>query len=200
MTTTTYDGLNRALLVTDGGGGTTSYTYTQNDVLVNVGPAPNWQRQLEYDGAGRLTSVCELSTTLPNIGQCGQNGSQPTGYWTKYTYDAINDLLTVSQNAQPNGTLQTRTYTYDFLGRMTSEQNPETNGAAYTYSYDIDTTCGDSRGNLVKRIDALSPATVTCYAYDRLRRPTSVTYSGGYSSATPSKYYVYDSATVNGRP
>jgi hypothetical protein len=68
----------------------------------------------------------------------------------------------VSQNAQPNGTLQTRTYTYDFLGRMTSEQNPETNGAAYTYSYDIDTTCGDSRGNLVKRIDALSPATVTC--------------------------------------
>jgi hypothetical protein len=127
-------------------------------------------------------------------------GSQPTGYWTKYTYDAINDLLTVSQNAQPNGTLQTRTYTYDLLGRMASEQNPETNGAAYSYTYDIGTTCGTSKGNLVKRVDALSPPTVTCYAYDLLHRPTSVTYSGGYAGVTPSKHYVYDSATVNGQP
>jgi YD repeat-containing protein len=39
---------------------------------------------------------------------------------------------------------------------------------------------------------------VTCYAYDALHRLTSVTYpSGGYSSVTPAKYYVYDSATVD---
>jgi RHS repeat-associated protein len=197
MTTTTYDGLNRTLVATDGGGGTAGYTYTQNDVLVNVGPAPNWQRQLEYDGAGRLTSVCELTMTLNGYGSCAQTTSQ-TGFWTKYTYGAINDLLMVSQNVQ-SGTAQTRTYTYDLLGRMASEQNPETNGAAYTYTYDIDTTCGTSKGNLVKRVDALSPPTVTCYAYDLLHRPTSVTYSGGYAGVTPSKHYVYDSATVNGQ-
>jgi RHS repeat-associated protein len=35
-------------------------------------------------------------------------------------------------------------------------------------------------------------------AYDSLHRLTSATYpSGGYSSVTPPKYYVYDSATVN---
>jgi hypothetical protein len=135
--------------------------------------------------------------TLNGYGSCAQTTSQ-TGFWTKYTYGAINDLLMVSQNVQ-SGTAQTRTYTYDLLGRMASEQNPETNGAAYTYTYDIDTTCGTSKGNLVKRVDALSPPTVTCYAYDLLHRPTSVTYSGGYAGVTPSKHYVYDSATVNGQ-
>jgi RHS repeat-associated protein len=34
----------------------------------------------------------------------------------------------------------------------------------------------------------------------RLHRPTSATYSGGYAGVTPSKHYVYDSATVNGQP
>ena len=51
-------------------------------------------------------------------------------------------------------------------------------------------------GDLVKRIDP--QGTVTCYAYDALHRLTTVTYpSGGYSSVTPSKTYVYDSATVD---
>jgi RHS repeat-associated protein len=38
----------------------------------------------------------------------------------------------------------------------------------------------------------------TCYAYDALHRGTSMTYSGPYAAATPNKYFVYDSATVNG--
>ena len=37
------------------------------------------------------------------------------------------------------------------------------------------------------------------YAYDSMHRLTSVTYPmGAYASVTPSKTYVYDSATVNG--
>jgi hypothetical protein len=51
-TTTTYDALNRPLVVTDGGGGTASYSYSQNDVLVTVGPAApsenTKRRQFEY--------------------------------------------------------------------------------------------------------------------------------------------------------
>jgi RHS repeat-associated protein len=40
---------------------------------------------------------------------------------------------------------------------------------------------------------------VTCYSYDALHRPLSITYpSGSYSSRTPNKYFVYDTATVNG--
>ena len=79
---------------------------------------------------------------------------------------------------------------------MTSEKNPETNQSTYAYTFDTDTTCGTHDGDLVKRIDP--QGTVTCYAYDALHRLTSATYpSGGYSSVTPSKYYVYDSATVD---
>jgi RHS repeat-associated protein len=78
---------------------------------------------------------------------------------------------------------------------MISETNPET--GLTTYVYDTDTTCGTYAGNLVKRTDAVG--NVTCYAYDSLHRPTSITYpSGSYSSTTPKKYFVYDATAVNG--
>jgi YD repeat-containing protein len=115
-TTTTYDALNRPLVVTDGGSGTTTYSYTQNDVLVTVGPqvtSPQTEntkkRQLEYDGLGRLTSVCEVSGASGS-GTCGQNASQ-TGFWTKYTYNLLDNLVGVTQNAQ-SSTTQTRTFAY----------------------------------------------------------------------------------------
>ena len=199
----------RPLTVTDGRGGTTTYTYTQApgssqvgfDVLVQIGPAPSGenlkQRRLEYDGLGRLKSVCEItSASGVGAGTCAQSPSA-TGFWTQYTYDVLNNIVAVKQNAQSSISYQTRTYAYDGLGRMTSEQNPETNQTAYTYTFDTDNTCGTSHGDLVKRIDP--QGTVTCYAYDLLHRLTSVTYpSGGYAGVTPAKTYVYDSATVDG--
>src|SRR3989441_4327896 len=200
-TTTTYDALGRVLQVTDAGGGWTKYTYNQNDVLVEVGPAATGEstkkRQLEYDALGRLASVCEV-TSGTGSGNCGQTSSQ-TGYWTKYTYDTLNNLLTVTQNAQSANT-QTRTFTYDMLGRLTSATTPEANNVAYNYTYDTDAACGTSNGDLVKRADAFpSPNTnVTCYTYDSLHRLKDVTYpSGSYASVTAQKHFVYDGATVN---
>jgi YD repeat-containing protein len=186
-TKTIYDALNRPLTVTDGGGGTTTYNYTQTpgstpvgfDVLVTVSGGQSFVRQYEYNGLGQLTSVCEV-TSASGSGTCLQS-VQPIGYWTKYTYNVLNDLLAVTQSAQGTGTHQTRTYAYDGLGRMTSEQNPETNQVAYTYTFDTEgTSCNTTyRGDLVKRIDP--EGTVTCYAYDGLHRLTSATYpSGGY--------------------
>jgi RHS repeat-associated protein len=193
-TTQTYDALNRPLVTTDGGGGTTTNSYTGNDVLVTVGPAPTGEntkrRQLEYDSLGRLTSACEI-TGGTGSGACGQTSPQ-TGFWTKYTYDALGNLLTVTQNAQSTG--QTRSYTYDAMSRLVSETNPETGASNYTY--DTNTTCGTSSGDLVKRTDAVG--NTTCYAYDALHRVTSTTYSGPYAANTPNKYFVYDAATVNG--
>src|ERR1700722_6894265 len=86
-TTTTYCRLGRPLTVTDGGGGTVSYTYVKNDGLQSVGPTQIFQKQLEYDGLGRLTSVCEI-TSASGSGACGQANSA-TGFLTKYTYDAL---------------------------------------------------------------------------------------------------------------
>jgi RHS repeat-associated protein len=193
-----YDAMSRVITITDAGGGTVAFSYTKNDVLRTVSPAPSGEttkrKQSEYDGLGRLSSVCEV-TSASGSGSCAQS-NQLTGFLTKYTYDLLNNLTGVTQNAQAaQGSQQTRSYVFDRLGRMTSETNPET--GTTTYVYDTDATCGTYAGNLVKRTDAVG--NVTCYAYDSLHRPTSVTYpSGSYSATTPKKYFVYDAATVNG--
>jgi len=200
VTKTQYDALRRPLTVTDGGGGTVTYTYTKNDQLQVTGPAPSGentkQRQYEYDGLGRLTSVCEItSATGSGAGSCAQTNSA-TGFLTKYTYDPLGNLLTVVENAQPGevGGQQTRTYTYDGLSRLLTESNPESNGGTIHYTYDV--SCGGlpaSAGDLTESMDAAS--NVTCYSYDALHRKTAATYpSGPYSTRTPPKTYVYDTS------
>ena len=191
-TTQTYDALSRPLTTADGGGGTINLTYYSNDVLQALGPAPSGEnpkkRQSQYNGIGQLTSVCEFTTTLPGYGRCGQTNSE-LGYWTEYTNDVLGDLLTVTQNAQSSTSTQSRTYTYDGLGRMLSEANPET--GTINYVYDTDPTCGTSDGDLVKKTDAAG--NVTCYTHDLLHRVTSITYpSGPNSGNTPNKCFVYN--------
>jgi RHS repeat-associated protein len=195
VTTTQYDALSRLLNVTDGGGGTTSYQYAQNDVLQSVGPTQTSQKQFQYNGIGQLASVCEVNALSGN-GACGQTNSE-TGYLTSYTYDSLGNLLTVTQNAQSGaiGGTEKRTYSYDGLSRLTSEQNPET--GTVTYTYDTDSTCGTYKGDLVKKVDAVG--NVICSATDGLHRQASITHpSGAYASATPDSYFVYDAATVDG--
>ncbi len=198
-TTTTFDALGRPLTVSDSGGGSTTYSYAQNDILVTSNPAPTGEntkrRQLEFDGLGELTSVCEL-TGAAGSGACAQTVSQ-TGYWTRYAYDAQGNLSGVTQNAQ-SGSTQSRTYSYDWMGRLLSENNPESGSA--TYVYDTAAGCtGTYNGDLVKRTDAVG--NVTCSTFDALHRQLSITYpSGPYASATPKKYFVYDTATINTTP
>ncbi len=193
-TTTAFDALARPLTIIDGGGGTISYSYAANDVYISAGPAPSGEnakrKQLEYDALGRLTSVCEI-TSGTGSGTCSQT-SQQAGYWTQYAYDVLGDLTTVTQNAQSSPT-QSRSYTYDALGRMTKTIDPES--GTTNYAYDTDSTCGTSDGDLVKKIDAAGDT--ICFAYT-LHRMTSATYSGTYASVTPSRYFIYDSATVDG--
>jgi len=197
-TTTVYDALNRPTKTTDAGGGYVAYTYTQNDVLQTKGPAPTGEnskkKQLEYDALGRLISVCEVTQGTGYV-PCAQSTSY-NGYMSTYVYDVSGgyNRVTVTQNAQSTPT-QTRVYLYDLLGRLVSETNPETNNAATTYAFDSASGCsGTYNGDLVKRVDA--KGNTTCYTYDAMHRVISATYSGPY--ATPTKNFVYDSATVNG--
>ena len=209
-TITSYDALSRISQVAESVsmGVSTDYSYSKNDVLVTLGPAPTGEntkrRQFEYDALARLTSVCEL-TSAAGSGTCGQNSAQ-TGYWTRYKYDALNNLIGVCQHttqpssvdciANPSTGQQTRTYTYDGLSRITSETNAES--GTTTYTYDSATGCtGTYSGDRVKRVDAVG--NTSCYTYDALHRQLRVTYpSGSYASTTPNKYFVYDNATVNG--
>ena len=198
VTTTQYDALGRTLKITDGGTGYTKFTYSSYDVLQETGPAATGehvkQKQLEYDALGRLTSVCEI-TSLSGSGACSQSNSV-TGYWTKYTYDFYSgyNRTTVTQNAQ-SSTTQTRTYLYDLAGRLVSEANPES--GTTTYAFDSSSSCSGTpyTGDLVRRTDARGNS--ACYAYDSLRRVTSIIYGGPDAANTPNKYFVYDAATVN---
>ncbi|MGA7634061.1 MAG: RHS repeat-associated core domain-containing protein [Terriglobales bacterium] len=195
----TYDALNRTESVSDSGGGLTSYSYNENDVLQTL-TSPTQAKQQEYDALGRLTSVCEVTSgtaQFPGV-SCKQNTSA-SGYLTQYSYDVLGDRTNVTQNAQASSGYQTRAYVFDMLGRLTSETNPEMNNSAITYSYDSlssDASCGTitSAGNMLKRLDAAGNA--TCYSgYDAYHRVESIIYP---STNTPAKNFVYDTATVNG--
>ena len=162
---------------------------------------------MEYDGLGRLTSSCEVTAnTLWPAGTCAQNAPL-TGYWTRYQYDGSGQRTGVCENttvalgtdcvASPSAARRTRAYSYDGMSRLTSRATP--NGTlATTFTYDTDTTCGSSTGDLVKKVDPAG--NVTCSVSDQLHRVTSITYPAGpNSAATPSKTFVYDSATVNAK-
>jgi len=195
-TVTTYDALGRQSQVADSGGKILGFSYVENDTYTTLGPAPSGEnskrRQYEFDALGRLTSVCEV-TSVTGSGTCGQT-NPATGFWTQYSYDVLNDLTNVTQSAQ-SSSHQTRSYSYDGLGRMVSETNPESGITNYTY--DTDSTCGTSKSDLVKKVDSVG--NVICYSYDALHRPIGIhVASGPYASSTPYKYFIYDSATVNG--
>jgi RHS repeat-associated protein len=202
--TSYYDALGRPIQTVDGGGGQLNLTYTGRDVYQEIAPVPiadtkTKRKQFEYDGLGRLISVCEL-TGGANKGPCLQDTPQNGGYRTVYIYDTAPNVnsLTVTQNVQAGGgTSQTRTYIYDMLGRLTQETNPETGTTSYVYDTDGTCTGSYSTGNMVKRTDAVG--NVTCYTYDQLHRLLSITYpSGSYATNTDKKYFVYDAATVGG--
>ena len=184
-TNTTYDALGRALTVMDLNGGTVTNTYTNNDVLQQVSGGQTFQKQFEYDGLGRLTSVCEISGTLSGTGTCNQGTTtKPTGYWTKYAYDALGHLLKVTQNAQAAvANQQVRTYVYDWLGRMTSETNPESGTTSYSYDSHSPAVCSSythEPGDLM--LISRANGTSVCYVHDSLHRVSDTMATGGASS------------------
>jgi RHS repeat-associated protein len=208
-TQTTFDAMMRVTRTQDASGGILNTSYSQNDMYTEVAPAPTGSaestkaKQLEYDGLGRLKSVCEITRDTQYGGPCGQTTGGYSGYLTTYVYDTAPyvNSTTVTQNTQPNGgTTQTRTYRYDMLGRLTYESNPETGVNQYFYdSLTGDANCGtvSSPGDLVKTID--NKQLVACLTYDGLHRVLSITYPNAPSNpATPSKKFVYESAVVNG--
>lgn len=196
-----YDGANRVTSTVDAGGGSTTYAYSGNDVLITTGPAPTGDslqaRQLEYDGLGNLTSVCEIISDSYS-GTCGQT-TAATGYFTTYDY-AGPLLLAVHQNVQSSsGLTQTRTFTYDTLTRLVGSSLPETGTTSYVYDSDSDGTCtGSSPGDLIRKTDTIGNN--VCMAYDSLHRilRRSVTAGSPYAVSSPTEYFVYDSAALAG--
>jgi RHS repeat-associated protein len=163
LTTYLYDTLGRMKSVTTPDGAVTSTSYSGQYQVVN--DAAGKSKRYWYDAAGRLYNVLE-----------DPNGVQ---YTTDYRYDALDNLLLVSQGACPN--CRPRQYTYDALSRLTQATSPESGTVNYSY---------DGNGNLTGKTDARGIKTT--FAYDALNRLVSKTYS----DSTPVVTYVYDDPAI----
>lgn len=173
---------------------TLTNTYSQNDYLAVLTPAPSFENakqiQNQYDGLGRLTSTCKISSTASGYIACRQNTNTTlNGVLTSTTYTPGSGTQTVSSN---RGT-QTRSNTVDGLGRVTSSTTPE--GGTITNVYDS-VTCGGAYnfpGKLVK--STFANGNFECYDYDTLGRLSDIGagYSGG--GTTLCRRFRYDSAS-----
>jgi RHS repeat-associated protein len=157
-TQTNTDAIGRTVKTTLQDGSVSTSSYTDNAVTV-TDPAGK-QRKGISDALGRLTSVYEPDPT---------NGNSLT-LLTSYTYNVFNQLTNVSQS------VQTRSYVYDALGRLSSSTTPEAGTVCIgTYSGSTCQANGyDQWNNLVYRTDARY--VVTNYLYDSLNRLTGITY------------------------
>jgi RHS repeat-associated protein len=165
--TTLYDGANRPISVATDDGSATTTTYSGNQTTVT--DAASASRTITTDGLGRLKSVVETIA--------------PTPYTTSYTYDVLDDLLTVTQ-----GSLPQRMFTYDAMKRLVTATNPENGQICYgTLSGTTCTENYDSNGNLLSRAD--NAGVTTSYTYDKLNRMFTKSYSDG---ATPPVTFAYD--------
>jgi RHS repeat-associated protein len=186
-----YDGLDRAISTTKADGniyqklfgakvvGVTQLcspsVYGVGYPSLSVDPAKK-QRQYWTDGFGNIIEVDEPNAgNVPNVATC-------------YKYDVAGHLTQVMQQAQ------TRTYTYDALGRLTSSSIPEAGTTMYAYTTATGALCAGDPSKSCQRTDARGIA--TAYSYDALNRLILETFSDG----TPTVKYSYDETSVWGTP
>ena len=179
-----YDALGRSTQVTEQDGQTVTISYTGNCATA-IDEAVKTRKSCS-DALGRLTQVFE--------DPAGRN------YETDYTYDALDNLKTVTQKGGSTDSTQwhTRTFNYDSLSRLLSASNPESGTSSYTY---------DANGNLIYKTspapNQTGSATVTLtYCYDALNRLTAKAYTQQTCSngtlPSPVATYLYDQASYNG--
>jgi hypothetical protein len=206
-TTMQSDALGRTLGVTDGGGGTLTGAYNQNDALTTLGPAPtnenNKRVQQQYDGLGRLTQSCAIgngSTTA-----CGQNTGTSNGVTTSLSYAYPASGTQISTVTSTRG-VQSRSTRYDAMGRVTQVVTPETgtltsgNWVPGTWSSSYDATAAASckwlsTPNLSGRLSLVSDPNgdQLCYSYDSLGRTVLIN-----ANNTTCRHFYYDNQTGYG--
>jgi RHS repeat-associated protein len=182
--TFTYDSHGRTLTETDGGGNTKTYTYDQAGNRLSIERAPN-------NTAGTHPTI---SSTYDALGRVAST-TDPDGHTTTYSWDVLDRIQTVTlPKPSASSTLTfTRTYVYDeydaalqLLFIRIVDQNGRTTRVGYSPFGDA-VRLVDSAGNVVRNTynhGLLASQTdangnVTSYAYDALRRLSTVTYPDG---------------------
>jgi YD repeat-containing protein len=181
----TYDALGRKTGQINPDGSTKSWSYAGNTVISTDENQNQWKQT--SDGLGRLVYVLEPNGT-----------SHAPSMQTSYSYDALGNLLSVSQcgGSCPSTGSVGRRFTYDAQSRLVQSFNPETGWTCYGSTGAAapngnNCTSGyDANGNLSLKTDAR--AVVTRYTYDALNRVLSKSYAND-AAGTPSSCYQYDS-------
>lgn len=173
-TTFVYDSLGRVTKMIPPDGTTTSdnvtTTYTGNCATVS-------------DEAGKARKSC--SDSLGRLIQVFEDPNN-SAFETDYTYDALDNLLTVNQKggSSVSSNWRTRTFTYDSLSRLLTAANPES--GTITYSYDVN---GNLKTKVAPAPNQTGATTVTTtYTYDTLNRVTQKSFS----DSTATVKYGYD--------
>src|SRR5208337_3425156 len=96
---------------------TTSFAAGTSTYCTTVTDPASRARQLCADGMGRVTSVTEDPGSSPHL-----------NYQTTYTYDPLNNLLSVTQGSQ------VRSYMYDYLSRLFWATTPEQGNTYICYT------------------------------------------------------------------
>ncbi|HXM97175.1 MAG TPA: RHS repeat-associated core domain-containing protein [Candidatus Dormibacteraeota bacterium] len=146
-------------------------------------------------------SGCSFSASSGSSLTGGTSVSWTNPAVTAYTYDALDNLLVVTQKGGTTDTTKwrNRSFSYDSLSRLLCTSNPENSSAVCpatpTSSYTVGTTgyTYDLNGNLTTKVspapNQTGTSTVTAtYAYDALNRMTQKSFS----DTTPIVKYGYD--------
>ncbi len=190
-----YDALGRPISVTRADGSSTTWQY--NNRAVKQTDSPGTSKITQMDLIGRVTGVCEVSSTSMVSGtqttdspsSCGMDIAG-NGYLTSYAYDLVNHKVNITQGVQA-----TRMFQTDMAGRQTVTTEPES--GTTTYSYPPPSATGQSVTRTRPRANQTnaSVTTATTTQYDKLGRIVSVTYNDG---STPTKSFTYDLAGNGG--
>jgi RHS repeat-associated protein len=212
----TYDADNRLSGVTDWLKRNTSYAYDPASNLTGITYPNAVASALTYDAANQLTGISDsanavayrvLAYAMDKVGN--RTTVTDGGTATKYTYDAVNELLSSATGKVKSS------WTYDPVGNRTKQV---ASSVTTNYTYDADDrmlTAGsttftyDNSGN---RLTGAGSSGTTTYAYDANNRLLSVaaptatstfTYDGDgnrITQTTPAGTYNYVNDTAVALP
>jgi RHS repeat-associated protein len=166
-----YDALGRVTSTTNADG-TASRQY--NGRAVETTDINGVQRIAQYDPLGRISAVCEVSSSTlqgDSPQACGTDMGG-TGFLTTYAYNLVNHTTTITQGAQ------TRIFTTDSAGRTISTTEPERGTTTYSYGYN---GTGLQVARTRPRANQTNPSVTTTSTtqYDAVGRPVSITFNDG---------------------
>jgi RHS repeat-associated protein len=196
--TRTYDLAGRPATMTDGVGGSVTYTHDNADRLTGIsrsGASAGLNGTLEYayDNAGNITSRTYPDTTVVTQ-TFDDDGRLATvvsgGQTTSFGYDAAGNLTTVTL---PSGNGHVATRTFDRAGRLTTVENAKTSTILSKFLWTLDPAGNPTKVQTTRGVTD----TYDAYEYDARNRLTASCFgvaagATNCSGAANAIIYTYD--------